>query len=240
MLSKSDMPFRDSATALSNSFWVMWLFVTRTIELSWGFLRDLAEIEEGDAERLCNLCDGFFVFSGESCAALFVEELEDAHQILVVRHDRVGQDLFRLESSPLVVGRVVDEGGVDALQFGDVIGVGNAHWAKILCTEPSQALLGDGNAEFLDAVDVRDFGENLFLLQIEREDGEIFSIENAENFLAQVEENVVKIAGRMNLVRDALDVLGECHFLLKVLKILRDGIGLHYMGSRPSLSPYAQ
>jgi hypothetical protein len=33
------------------------------------------------------------------------------------------------------------------------------------------------------------------------------------------------------LVRDAFDVLGERHFLLKFLKILGDGIGLHYMGS---------
>jgi hypothetical protein len=33
------------------------------------------------------------------------------------------------------------------------------------------------------------------------------------------------------LVRDALDVFGECHFLLKFLKILGDGISLHYMGS---------
>jgi hypothetical protein len=32
------------------------------------------------------------------------------------------------------------------------------------------------------------------------------------------------------LLRDALDILGECHFLLKLLKILRDGIGLHYPG----------
>jgi hypothetical protein len=42
---------------------------------------------------------------------------------------------------------------------------------------------------------------------------------------------MIKIAGRMDLVRDALDVLGECHFLLKLLKILWDGIGLHYRGS---------
>jgi len=35
----------------------------------------------------------------------------------------------------------------------------------------------------------------------------------------------------VDLVRDALDVLDECHFLLKFLKILWDGFGLHYMGS---------
>jgi hypothetical protein len=42
---------------------------------------------------------------------------------------------------------------------------------------------------------------------------------------------MVKTAGSMDLVGDALDVLGECHFLLKFLKILGNGIGLHYMGS---------
>lgn len=74
-----------------------------------GVFGDLAEVEEGDAERLGNLCDGFFVFSREPNAAFFVKELKDAHQILVVSYDRVGQNLFRFESSPLVVRRVVDE-----------------------------------------------------------------------------------------------------------------------------------
>ena len=55
---------------------------------------------------------------------------------------------------------------------------------------------------------------------------------------------MVKVAGRMDLFCDALDILDECHFLLKFLKILWDGIGLHYMGSwhrlrRPSPDPYA-
>jgi hypothetical protein len=120
---------------------------------------------------------------------------------------------------------------MDALQFGDIIGVGNAYWAEVLCAEPSQALFGDGNADFFDAVDVRNFGENLFLFRIEREYGEIFGIEDAENFISQVEENMVKIAGRQDLVCDALDVLGEGHFLLKFLKIFWDGSGVHYMDS---------
>jgi hypothetical protein len=42
---------------------------------------------------------------------------------------------------------------------------------------------------------------------------------------------MVKIAGRMDLFGDALDVLSKCHFLLKFLKILWNGIGLHDMGS---------
>jgi hypothetical protein len=36
------------------------------------------------------------------------------------------------------------------------------------------------------------------------------------------------------LVRDALDVLGEYYSLLKLLKVLWDGIGMHYKGSLPS------
>ena len=120
---------------------------------------------------------------------------------------------------------------MDALQLGDIVGVGNVHRSEIFCAEASQALFGDGNANFLDAVDVRDLGENFFLVRIEREDGEVFGVEDAENIFTQVEENMVKISGSMDLVRDALDVFGECHFLLKFLKILGDGIGLHYIGS---------
>ena len=73
---------------------------------------------------------------------------------------------------------------MDALQFGDIIGIGNADWTKILCAEPSQALLGDGDSDLLNAVDVWDFGENFLLLRIEREDGQIFGIEDTENFFA--------------------------------------------------------
>ena len=92
--------------------------------------------------------------------------------------------MFRFESGPFVVGCVVEECGVDALQLCDVIRVGDAHRTEVFCAEPRQALFGDRNSEFLDGIDVRDFRENFFLLRIEREDGEVFGIENAENFLA--------------------------------------------------------
>jgi hypothetical protein len=92
-------------------------------------------------------------------------------------------------------------------------------------------LFGDGNADFFDAVDVRDLRENFFFLGIECEDGEVFGVEDAENIFPQVEKNMVKIVGGMDLVCNALDVLGECYFLLKFLKILGDWIGVHYMGS---------
>ena len=42
---------------------------------------------------------------------------------------------------------------------------------------------------------------------------------------------MVKIAGGMDLFRNALDILGECHFLLKLLKVLWDRLGLHYRDS---------
>ena len=125
---------------------------------------------------------------------------------------------------------------MDALQLSEVIRIGNAHWPEIFGAETSQALLGDGNADLLDAVDVRDFREDFFLFRIEREDGQVFGVEDAENFFTQIEENMVKIVGSMDLVGDAFDVLGECHFLLKFLKILGDGLGLHYMGSWPLTS----
>ena len=78
---------------------------------------------------------------------------------------------------------------------------------------------------------MRDFGEDLFLFWIEREDGQVFGVEDAEDFFTQIKENMVKIVGRVDLFRDAFDVFGERHFLLKFLKVLRDGIGLHDMDS---------
>src|SRR6185436_2680163 len=97
--------------------------------------------------------------------------------------------------------------------------------------ETSQALLGDGDADLLDAVDVRDFGKDFFLFRIEREDGQVFGVEDAESFFKQIAENMVKIAARVNLSPDAFDIFGKCHFLLKFLKVLWNGFGLHDMGS---------
>ena len=191
------------------------------------FFDDLSEVEEGDSQRLGNLGDGFFVLSGEPTPALFVEELEDAHQVFVVGDDRVGQDLFRLEAGAFVVGRVVEQGRMDRIEFGDVIGIGNIDWAEIFGAETSEALFGNRDADFFDAVDMRDFGENFLFFRIEREQGQIFCIEQTEDVFMQVEENLVEIAGRMNLVRDALDVLRECRLLLQFLEILRDRLGVH-------------
>ena len=41
--------------------------------------------------------------------AFLVEELEDSHQIFIVGDDRIGQDLFCLESGPFIVGCVVEQ-----------------------------------------------------------------------------------------------------------------------------------
>ena len=46
MLSKSDTPFRDSAIALSNSFWVMRLFVTRRSNLVGFFFEILRRLKK--------------------------------------------------------------------------------------------------------------------------------------------------------------------------------------------------
>ena len=79
------------------------------IKLGRGLFRDFTEIEEGDTECLRDFRDGFFIFSREPSAALLVEQLEDAHQIFVVRHNGVGQNLFCLESGSFVVGSVMEE-----------------------------------------------------------------------------------------------------------------------------------
>ena len=48
-----------------------------------------------------------------------------------------------------------------------------------------------------------------------------------KNVFTEIEENMVEIAGRMDLCRDALDVLRMLDFLLKFLEVLSYGIGLH-------------
>ena len=73
---------------------------------------------------------------------------------------------------------------MDALQLGKVIGVGNVHRAEIFCAESCQALFGDGNVDFFDAIDMGDLRENLFFVRIEREDGEILGVEDAEDIFA--------------------------------------------------------
>jgi len=99
------------------------------VEFGWILFCNLFEIEKSDAECFRDFRDGFFILSCESCAAFFVEELKNSHQVFVVGNNRVGQHLFRLESCPFVVRTIMKERGVDALQFGGVIGIRYAHWA---------------------------------------------------------------------------------------------------------------
>ena len=98
-------------------------------------------------------------------SALFIEELEDAHQIFIVGDDRVGQDLFRLEAGAFIVGRIVKQGWMDALEFGDVVGVGNVHGAEIFGAETGEALFRNRDADFFDAVDVRNLGKDFFFFR---------------------------------------------------------------------------
>ena len=53
------------------------------IELGRVLFSRSSGIEEGDSEGLGYLRDGLFIFSGKSCAALFVEELKHAYQIIL-------------------------------------------------------------------------------------------------------------------------------------------------------------
>ena len=66
-------------------------------------------------ERFGDLVDGFFVLSGKPTPALFIEKLEDPHQVFVVGDDRIGQDLFGPEAGAFIVGCVVEQGRMDRL-----------------------------------------------------------------------------------------------------------------------------
>ena len=62
---------------------------------------------------------------------------------------------------------------------------------RYLAQNPARLCSVIGNADFLDAIDVGDFIEDFFLVGIKREEGEVLGIEDAQNFLVQVEENMV-------------------------------------------------
>ncbi len=88
------------------------------VEFGRGFLRrDFLEIEEGNAQRFGDFCNGFFVLSRKAEPALLVEQLKDTHKVFIVGNDRIGQDLLGLESRAFVVGGIVVEGGMNPLQF---------------------------------------------------------------------------------------------------------------------------
>lgn len=51
--------------------------------------------------------------------------------------------------------------------------------------------------------------EKIFV-RIEGEDRQVFAFEESESFRSPIEEDTAKIAGRQNLLGDAVDILGEC------------------------------
>ena len=81
------------------------------------------------------------------------------------------------------------------------------------------------------AVDMGDLGENLFLFRIEREERQVLGIEEAEDIFVQIEENLIQVAGGMDLVRDPLDVFRELHFLLQFLQVLSRMVWPAFLGS---------
>ena len=191
------------------------------------FRRDFLEIEEGDSERFRDFCDGFFVLSRKAEPALLVEQLKHTHKVFVVGNDRIGQDLLGLESRALVVGGIVEEGGMNPLQFRDVVGVAMFTGPQIFGAEAGQALLGDRNADLFDRVDMGHLGENLFLFRIEREQRQVLRIEEAEDIFVEIEENLIQVAGGVDLVRNPFDVFRELHLLLQFLQVLSRRFGLH-------------
>ena len=162
------------------------------VELGRGFLRgDLLEIEEGNAQRLGDLGDRLLVLPCETESAFLVEELQHAHKVLIVGDDRIRQDLLGLESRALVVGSIMIERRMDALQFRRVIGVRNVHGPQVFGAEAGQALLGDRDADLLDRIDVGDLIEDFLLVGVKGEEGEVLGIKEAQNILVQVEKDLV-------------------------------------------------
>ena len=167
------------------------------------------------------------VFAGEAKPALLIEELEHSHEVLVVGDDRIGQHLSCLEAGALIVRRIVIQRRVDPLQFGHVVGVGNIHGTQVFRAESGQALLGDGDADFFNGIDMRNLVEDFLLVGVEGEERQILCIEQAQDIFVQVEKNLVEIARGVDLTRDPFDMFREFDFLLQFLQVLRLRFGLH-------------
>lgn len=197
------------------------------VKLGRSFLGYLSKVEERNPKRFCNFINRLFIFSSKATPAFLVEKLEHSHQILVVGDDRVCENLFGLESGPFIVRRVMNQRRVSGLELRDIVDVGDVHGAQILGAETGQTLFGNGNTDFFDAVDVRNLRENLFLLRIEREEGQIFRIEQTEDVLVQIEQDLIEIVGGMNLSGNAFDMLRVLDFLLQLLDVWSYGLGLH-------------
>ncbi len=99
-----------------------------------------------------------------------------------------------------------------ALQFDQAVGVADIDRAKVFGTEPGETLFGDRDADFLNGVEMGNFGEDLFLFRIHHEEREIFRVETAQDFMAQIQEDLVDIGRGEDLSADPLDVFGDAGF----------------------------
>ncbi len=116
---------------------------------------------------------------------------------------------------------------VSGLELRDIVDVGDVHGAQILGAEAGQTLFGNGNTDFFYAIDVRNLREDLFFLRVEREEGQIFRVEQTEDVLVQVKQDLIEIAGGMNLSGNAFDVFRVLDFLLQFLDVWSYRLGLH-------------
>ncbi|KXK01315.1 MAG: hypothetical protein UZ03_NOB001002349 [Nitrospira sp. OLB3] len=91
------------------------------------------------------------------------------------------------------------ERGVNHAQFRLAVCVSYVHWSKVFRAEPCEALLGNRNAHFLHGIQMRHFGENLFLFRVDHEQGEIFCVEASQDLMAEVEQDLIEIGGGENL-----------------------------------------
>jgi hypothetical protein len=121
----------------------------------------------------------------------------------------------------------MNQGRVSGLELRDIVDVGDVHWAQIFGAEAGQTLFGNGNTDFFYAVDVWNLGEDFFLLCVEREEGQIFRVEQTEDVLVEVEKDLIEIAGGMNLSGNAFDMLRVLDFVLQFLDVWGYGLGLH-------------
>jgi len=121
----------------------------------------------------------------------------------------------------------MNERRVGGLELCDAVGIGDVHGAEIFSAEAGQTLFGYGNTDFFYTVDVRNLGEDFFLLGVEREESQIFRVEQTKDVLVQVEKDLIKIAGGMNLSGNTFDMFRVLDFLLQFLNVLSQGLGLH-------------
>lgn len=108
------------------------------------------------------------------------------------------------------------ERGVDRTQFDRTVGVADIDGAKVFGTEPGKTLFGDRGADFLNGIEMGNFGEDLFLFRVHHKEREIFRVETAQDFMAQIQQDLVDIGRGENLPADPLDVFRVAGFESRV------------------------